>query len=159
MVERDVADLIDHYEGEASKATELLLQATLAMGVSETGHPLGGRGEGHAVPGEAGPDAVGDRQVGLAGPRRPQEHHVAGLGEEIQLGEVGEDLAGDRLLEAEVELSRGTCGRGTGPPGCGPPHRGPTGPGAPWRAVPRRTARNSHSSRTAPGSGPSPGAS
>jgi len=52
-------------------------------------------------------DTQGDRQVRLAGPRRAQEHHVVGLGEEVQLGEMRDLGAFDRALEAEVEVVEG----------------------------------------------------
>ena len=46
----------------------------------------------------------GDREVRLAGARRPQEDHVLVLGEEVELGEVQHGLALQRAREGKVEV-------------------------------------------------------
>ncbi len=66
-----------------------------------------GRREGDAVTPSGGLDTERDRQVGLAGSRRSEEHDVVGFGEEVELGEVGDLLALDRALEGEVEVIEG----------------------------------------------------
>lgn len=80
------------------------------VGFGEAGDPLGGGGEQGAVPGLAGADAEPDRQVGLAGPGRPEEHHVLSRGDEVQGAEVGEGLALDRPLVGGVEVLEGLAG-------------------------------------------------
>jgi hypothetical protein len=42
------------------------MQALGVVGFGETSHPLGGRGEGHPVPGFAGPQRQPDGPMGLA---------------------------------------------------------------------------------------------
>jgi len=42
--------------------------------------------------------------VGLAGPRRPEQHDVGGLREEVELVKVGDLLAAHRALEGEVKV-------------------------------------------------------
>jgi len=78
-LEGHVADLVDHDQRDAAEATQLRLSAAQALRVQEAGHPVRRGGEGHAVPRQARPDRKGDRQVRLAGPRRPQQHDVAAL--------------------------------------------------------------------------------
>jgi len=80
--ERDIADFVDDQQRVAAQADQLGLQPPGVVGLGEAGHPLGGGGEAHPVPGLAGADRQADGQVGLAGARRPEEHHVvAGGGE------------------------------------------------------------------------------
>jgi len=64
------------------------------VGRAQAVHPLGGGGEGNAVPGQAGPDAEGDRQVALAGAGRAQEHGVGAGLDEFEGAEVGHDMCG-----------------------------------------------------------------
>jgi hypothetical protein len=54
------------------------------------------RGEGHSVTAPGRLDAERDRVVGLARSRRSQEDDVLGLGEEVELGEVGDGLGYSR---------------------------------------------------------------
>ena len=56
------------------------------------------------MPGQAGADADGDREVGLAGAGRAEQDDVLFAGEEVELAEVQDGGARDRCLEGEVEL-------------------------------------------------------
>jgi hypothetical protein len=103
----DVADLVHHHERDALQPAELGFEPSLPVSVGQASNPLGGRGERHPVPREAGPDPERDRQVRLAGTGWSEKHHVATLGKEVELGKVQQHLARDGLLEAEVELVQG----------------------------------------------------
>jgi hypothetical protein len=61
-VERDVADLVTDQQRDPAERGELVLEPPLALGVGESGDPLGGRREPDAVPSEAGADRDRDRQ-------------------------------------------------------------------------------------------------
>jgi hypothetical protein len=61
------ADLVDDHERDPLQPGELVIEPALALGVGEQRDPFGGGAEGDAVAGEAGADADGDREVGLAG--------------------------------------------------------------------------------------------
>jgi hypothetical protein len=76
----------------------------LALRVGEQRDPLGGGAERDAVPGQAGADSQGDREVGLAGPWGPEQDDVLFAGEEVELAEVLDQRLLDRALEGEVEL-------------------------------------------------------
>jgi hypothetical protein len=56
------------------------------------------------VAGQAGADRDRDRDVGLAGAGRAQQHDVLLGVQEVELAEVFDHLALDRALEGEVEL-------------------------------------------------------
>jgi hypothetical protein len=51
----DVAHLVDDEEGDAPETGELVVEPALGVGLAQSGHPLGGGGEGDAVAGLAGP--------------------------------------------------------------------------------------------------------
>ena len=72
-VEGDVADFVDHEEGDAPEPGELGVESSLLMGFAEPGDPLRRSGKGDAVPRLAGPDAETNREVGLAGPGGPRK--------------------------------------------------------------------------------------
>ena len=93
-VERDVADLVDDEQRDPPEALELLVEPPRPLGRAQAVDPLVGGGEGDPVAASGGLDPEGDRQVGLAGPGRSQEHDVLGLGEEVELGEVGDQPGG-----------------------------------------------------------------
>jgi hypothetical protein len=59
-VEGHVADLVDDDQRDAAEAAQLRLETPEALGIEQARHPLGRRGEGDAVPGEAGADAERD---------------------------------------------------------------------------------------------------
>ena len=111
-----------------------------ALGVQEPGDPVGRRGEEHPVPREAGPDPKGDRQMGLPGPGRAEEHDVLFAKEEVELGEVEHHLLLHRVLEGPIELLEGLA------------------TGEPRRSDPRRTAmaRARSASFGTPGPRPEP---
>jgi hypothetical protein len=69
-IERDVADFVNDQDGHERQAFELGFELALAFGVAEAGDPLARGGEQHALPGEAGSDPEGGRDVGFAGPGR-----------------------------------------------------------------------------------------
>ena len=60
---------------------------------AEPGDPFGGGGELDALAGEAGADRDGDRQVGLAGAGRAEQHDVVFGVQEVELAEVLDDLS------------------------------------------------------------------
>jgi hypothetical protein len=62
----------------------------------------GREGDPVAPPGSR--DAERDREVGLAGPGRSQEHDVLGLGEEVELRQVGDHLPAEAGLDRKVEV-------------------------------------------------------
>ena len=72
------------------------------------------RGEGHPVAPPRGLHREGDGQVRLAGPGRAEEDDVDRLGEEVELGEVRDDLPLDARLDREVEVVDGLDGREAG---------------------------------------------
>jgi len=74
------------------------------MSFGEAGDPLAGGGEQDAVAGLAGPDRQADRQVCLAGARRPEEDDVVLGGHEVQGSQVGDDVAFEATGMVEVEL-------------------------------------------------------
>ena len=65
---------------------------------------------GDAVAGEAGADPQRDREVGLAGAGRAEQHDVLFAGQEVELAEVQHGVPGDRGLEGEVELLQRLAG-------------------------------------------------
>ena len=65
-------------------------------------------------PRRAACDPERDREVRLAGARWSQEDDVLGLGQEVELGEVGDDLALDARLDREVEVVERLCRREAG---------------------------------------------
>src|SRR6266511_3546482 len=125
---RDVADLVHDHERGPAEALELLLQPPRPLGRPQAEHPLVGRGERDAMPSPGGLDPQRDRQVGLAGPGWSEEHHVGGLTQEVELGEVSDLLTLHAALEREVEVVEGL-------------HLGEPGsldPGGPAVGLPRR---------------------
>jgi hypothetical protein len=66
--------------------------------------PLGGGGERDALAGQTGADRERDREVGLAGPGRTEQHDVLLGVQEVELAEVLDHLSLDGALEGEVEL-------------------------------------------------------
>ena len=70
-VEGDVSDLVADEQRDALEAFELVLEASLALGVGQERDPLGGGAEQDALPGQARTDREGDREVGLAGAGGP----------------------------------------------------------------------------------------
>jgi site-specific DNA recombinase len=70
-LERDVADFVNDHERVAAEADEFGLESSGVMSGAEPVDPLGGGGEGDAMPGQAGPDPQSDREVTFAGAGRP----------------------------------------------------------------------------------------
>ena len=93
---------------------ELLVEAPLPLGRGQRRHPLLSGGEGHPVAAARRLHRQGDREVRLAGARRPQEDDVLVLGEEVELGEVQDALALERAREGEVEVVERLDGREAG---------------------------------------------
>jgi hypothetical protein len=108
-LEGDVADLVDDQQRDATEAGELVVQAALGMGLTETADPLGRGGAGDAMAGLAGPDAEADGQVGLAGAGRDGDRLQqlrAVLPCEVRVTSVTHPLFG-RLLRAGSFRRRG----------------------------------------------------
>src|SRR5438552_4548849 len=103
-VERYVAYLVDDEHRDERQAARLGVEAVLALGLGEPGHPLGGTRKGDPVAGEAGPDRDRDRKMRLARAGWAQRHDVLLRVQEVELAEVLDHLLLDRALEAEVEL-------------------------------------------------------
>ena len=74
------------------------------VGGFEAGDPVHGGGERDAVPGLGGFDRQPDGEVGLAGARRAEQHHVAGLGQEGAGAQVGDHVPVECGLVIEVEV-------------------------------------------------------
>jgi hypothetical protein len=110
-VERDVADLVDDQQRDALEAVELLVEAALALGVGQQRDPFGRGSEHDAMPGKAGADPQGDREVCLAGPGWPEQDDVLLAVKEVELAEVQDAVAADRRLKREVELFQRLAGR------------------------------------------------
>ena len=89
-VEGDVADLVDHEQGDARQAFELLVEPPRPLGCPEPVDPLMGGGEGDPMATAGSLHREGDRQMRLARARRAEEDDVLRLGEEVELGEMGE---------------------------------------------------------------------
>jgi len=106
-VEGDVADFVDDEERDAAEAFQLVGEAAGAFGFSESEHPVGGRRERDSVAAAGGLDAESDAEMRLAGAGWPQEDHVVGLAQEVELVEMGDLLVGDGPLVGEVEVVEG----------------------------------------------------
>ncbi len=74
------------------------------VGGGEAVDPPGGGGEQGPVPGLAGSDPEPDREVGLAGARRAEEHHVLPCGDEVQRAQLRDRVAFESAGVVEVEL-------------------------------------------------------
>ena len=86
--EGDVADLVDHQQGDSGQLGQFGLESAGMVGLGEVGDPLGRGGEVNPVPGLAGPDRQADGQVGLAGAGWSQEDDVVAGGDEVQGAEM-----------------------------------------------------------------------
>ena len=106
-----VADLVDDEQVVALQAPQLVVQRIAVLGGLEAVDPLLGGGERDPVPGVAGLDREGDRQVCLAGAGRPEEADVAVLGDPGELREVQDERLLGAGLGAEVEVLQGLVGR------------------------------------------------
>ncbi len=80
------------------------MQPSAAVGFGQAVDPLGGGGEQHAMTALAGPDRQADGEVGLAGARRAQEHHVVPPLHEVEGAQVGDDVTAQGALVVEVEV-------------------------------------------------------
>src|SRR5690606_22567486 len=89
-------------------------EAAGVVGGGQAVDPLGGGGERDAVAGLAGADREPDRQVCLAGARRPQENSVLLARDEVQCSQMRELLARHAAQMGDVEfldrLERGEAG-------------------------------------------------
>ncbi|HEX2467478.1 MAG TPA: hypothetical protein VHJ54_04670 [Solirubrobacterales bacterium] len=90
-----------HYERIAKACSKLdphreqiarLLRDVDGITNTELRHRLGRGRERDPLTGEAGADSDRDRQVGLAGSRRPEQDHVLAGMEEVELAQVLDDL-------------------------------------------------------------------
>ena len=115
-VEGDVADLVDDQEGDPLELAQLRGERPLLLGVAEPRDPLGGGGEADALAGQTGPEAERDRQVGLAGAGRAEQHDVVAGVDEIELAEVEDQRLLHRALEAEIKLLERLAGWEAGLP-------------------------------------------
>ncbi len=113
-VEGDVADLVDDEQWDPSETLELLVEPARPLGLAETVDPLVGGGEGHPMAPSGGLDRQRDTQVRLAGAGWSEEDDVGGLGEEVELGEVGDGGPLDAGLGLEVEVVDGLDRREAG---------------------------------------------
>jgi hypothetical protein len=77
---REVADLIDDQQGEATEEADLLAQHALALGLGQGSDQIGESGEVDAGAGSHRLDAEGDREMALAGSGRPALAHGEGAG-------------------------------------------------------------------------------
>jgi hypothetical protein len=84
------------------------------VGGGESVDPLAGGGEQHPVPGLARVDGQPDREVGLAGAGRSEEHHVLPAGDEVQGAQVSKGVAFQPAGVVEVELLQGLAGGESG---------------------------------------------
>jgi len=75
-VEGDVADLVDDDERGALQQPQVVLQPILMVGGRQLRDPLGGCGKLDPIPGQAGLEPQGDRQVGLSGAGWAEEDHI-----------------------------------------------------------------------------------
>ena len=91
--EGDVADFVDDDQRVAAEPAQLVVETAGGVGEGEAVDPFGGGGEHDAVPGVAGADGHTDGEVGLAGAGRAEEDDVVAGGDEVEGGEVGDDVA------------------------------------------------------------------
>ena len=89
---------------------EFVVQAAGALSVGQERDPFGRGAKRDAVPGQAGADPQGDRQMRFAGAGRPEQDDVLAALQEIELAEMQDAVAADRGLKAEVELLQGLSG-------------------------------------------------
>jgi hypothetical protein len=104
LLEGQVANFVDDDQCVAAEFGEFSSKPVSLVSVLETGHPVGGGGEQHALSGVAGGDAEGDRHMGFAGAGRSEKDHVTGLGEVVGGGQRRDVVAADSWLVVEVEL-------------------------------------------------------
>ena len=142
-VERDVADFVDDDRAGRSRAGAALSRGCRVRLASPSlaTHSVA-VAKATLWPARQARIAERDREVGLAGPGRAEQHDVLARVEEVELAEVLDHLALDRALEAEVELLERLAGGEAG--GLDPalaavalPARRPRS-----RAAPRRSARS-----------------
>src|SRR5581483_1168595 len=99
---------------DPEQLAQLLVQATLSLGIAQAGDPLGRGREGDALAREAGADPERDREVRLASAGRAQKDDVVLRRQEVELAEVQDERLLHRALEAEVELLERLSGREAG---------------------------------------------
>jgi hypothetical protein len=103
-LEREIADLVDDQQPVAVQAAQFVVEAVAVLCLLEAVDPLlGGREQG-AVPGLAGLDGQGDREVGLAGAGRAEEADVGGFLDPGQLREMLDQWTFGAGLGGEVEV-------------------------------------------------------
>jgi hypothetical protein len=122
--EGDVADLVADQQRDAAQPLQFAIKPSGPLGGVQPLDPLVGSGERDPVAAAGRLDGQRDRQVGLAGAWWAEEHDVVGLQQEVELGEVGDELLADRPLEGEVEVVQGLDGRQPGRLDSGCPTRG-----------------------------------
>ena len=103
-VHRQVAQLVDDQQVELLQRGDLLFQLTLDLGQFQLLHQGQRGGEQHLVAGLDGLLADADGQVGLAHPRRADEHQVGALVDELEVQQLVDLALGDGGLVAVVEL-------------------------------------------------------
>jgi hypothetical protein len=130
--ERQVADLVDDDQRVALDPLEFVVQRVAVLRLLETVDRLLGGRERDAVPGLAGLDRQGDREVCLAGARRAEEADVAVLVDPGELREVqdqrllGAGLGGEvEVLQRLVGGERGVADALAGPGGIAGEDLGP----------------------------------
>jgi hypothetical protein len=103
-------DLVDDEKVDATQLGQLGGESPSIVGGLEAGDPVHRGGERDAVPGLSSLDRQPDGQVGLAGSRWAEQHHIAGLGHERTRAQVGNHVPVECGLVVEVEvLQRLTC--------------------------------------------------
>ena len=105
---------VDDDERVAAEPAELVMEPAVAVRGGEAVDPLGGGGEHDAVAVLAGADGQADGEVGLAGAGRAEEHDVVAGGDEIEGGEVSDDVSLEGALVVEAELVEALAGRKAG---------------------------------------------
>ena len=86
------------------------MEAAVAVGEGKAVDPFGGGGEHDAVAVVAGADGQADGEVGLAGAGRARKTTLSFGGDEVEGGEVGDDVAFQRALVVPVELVEALAG-------------------------------------------------
>jgi hypothetical protein len=108
---REISDLIDDQQGEATEEADLFVEHALALGLCEGPDQIGEGGEVDAPAGFYRLDAERDRKMAFAGARRAEEVERLTAIDEAELGQRHDAISIQGGLEREVEFGERLDGR------------------------------------------------
>ena len=83
-IKGDVTHLVHDEQGDATELLQFLIQPSLLLGLGQSCHPLLRRRELHPIASAGRLDRKSDGEMGLPGPRRPEEDDVLLLPQEVR---------------------------------------------------------------------------